>query len=601
MSVVGFRLSRSNWVGSSVGFVVVIGVCASNVEWAKPWLTGASASQASVDLAEALTSDTPGGPVVDAAVSPDGTFIAFTDRSHELAIRDLSTGVTRVLTKRPSSDVNYDYFAGNPIPSPDSLKVAYVWGSELRVVAARGGASTVVFGDTQQRELGLALSGWFPDGKSLLVSISDSPNPRQLVRVTLADGARQLLRNNWSGEQCRVSPDGRHILFERRRPGSQNRALFVMSSNGSGELPLADDPAANNVALDWFPDGKRVLYVRSRANSHDALALSIENGRPSGRPTMIRRNVGWVRAHGVARDGRWYISRALSWPSVYVADLDAQSGKAINAPTPVPGHPWVVHSLRVSWSPGGDRLAYTDGWPNQDAGVVVQWLPGGTSERHAMSLSQLDRVAWSPDGRSVVVEGVTANRQAGLFRLDLTTKNASPQLLVAGANPYYPMFSPDGRTLFYRLTGPQGALGVFKRDLESGSEEVIPAQGGVAGTYLSPDGQTFLLLQRRRRTDPLTTIDTMPVDGGTQRTLIAGVDDSGAVAGWSHDSKSVLFRSGDSILRVSSSGGVAEPIGLSLPRIRSLSVHPNGRKIALTGDEVTFVVEVWQFDRSGTR
>jgi Tol biopolymer transport system component len=598
MSITGFRLPRVKWVGTGVSLVVLIGVCACSVTPVGSWLAVAAAGQSSLNLSQAETSDAPSGPGV--AVSPDRTFIAFTDKSFELAIRDLSTGLTRVLTKRPDDDVNFDYLALDVMPSPDSRRVAYVWGQEFRVIEARGGAPTVVFADTQNR--GLHLFGWFPDGKSLLAGIIAGTfrgHPSQLVRVSLADGALEVLRNNWSGTRCQVSPDGRYILFDRVRPASKNRTLFLMSADGTGEVTVADDPADDNVVLGWFPDGKRLLYARNRGSAHDAMALSIENGRPSGRPAMIRPNVGRVSTNGVTRDGTWYISRALSWPSVFVADLDPRTGRAIGNLTPVPDHPWVIHSRAVSWSPTGDRLAYTDsfGWDDADGEVVVEQLPSGRTTRYPAPLGGVDRVTWSPDGRAVVFEGRASSTQAGLFKLDLTTKNASPQLLVAGENPTYPILAPDGRVFYYRQVGTQGVL---MKDLQSGSEQIIPAQGGKAGTWLSPDGQTFLLLQTPQGTKS-SSIDTMPVHGGPQRTVITGVEDSGNVAGWSHDSKYVLFRSGDSILRVSSAGGVAEPIGLSLPRIRSLSVHPNGRKIAVTGGEATFAVEVWQFARTGAR
>ena len=100
------------------------------------------------------------------AVAPDGAFFVFLDpKTFDLSIREIETGIDRNLTNRlAGGDEPHPYLA---VVSPDSQRVAYDWGSELRVIDRRGGNPVVLYSDPLKREV--IPFDWWPDGKALLV------------------------------------------------------------------------------------------------------------------------------------------------------------------------------------------------------------------------------------------------------------------------------------------------------------------------------------------------------------------------------------------------------------------------------------------------
>lgn len=120
------------------------------------------------------------------------------------------------------------------------------------------------------------------------------------------------------------------------------------------------------------------------------------------------------------------------------------------------------------------------------------------------TLSRVGAPAVSPDGRWLVWQqretDLAANRgRYDLWRLDLKTKGARPEKLVAEAdvNETSPTFAPDG-TLFFQ-SDKGGEDSVQSVAITGGAPRLrFSAPGGFSGFKLSPDGTRLLLWADRK-------------------------------------------------------------------------------------------------------
>lgn len=114
---------------------------------------------------------------------------------------------------------------------------------------------------------------WSPDGKQIaFVSNRNQGIPH--IFVTDLDGSnlRQLTYGSYDISPA-WSPDGQHIAFISNRPDSgidANRfAIYVINIDGSNERRLTNTFASEEIALEWSPDGKRLLFLADPKDSSE--------------------------------------------------------------------------------------------------------------------------------------------------------------------------------------------------------------------------------------------------------------------------------------------------------------------------------------------
>lgn len=143
------------------------------------------------------------------------------------------------------------------------------------------------------------------------------------------------------------------------------------------------------------------------------------------------------------------------------------------------------HALAIR--PQGD-VAYS-------ASLAVNQLAAVGHEDGAVELTDLEgpthtlvQFAISPDGRTMVA---TAELTAKLLVFDLTDpRRPKPvRMIDVGAQPWHPVFSPDGRTVWF---GNKGANEVTAVDAETWTIAAVIRGAGLAqphGAAISPDGR----------------------------------------------------------------------------------------------------------------
>jgi Tol biopolymer transport system component len=157
-----------------------------------------------------------------------------------------------------------------------------------------------------------------------------------------------------------------------------------------------------------------------------------------------------------------------------------------------------------------------------------------------------------------------------------------------------PDLSADGRTIFYLETPTQPV----RFDIDSRRATKLTPVGARVALAVSPDGTQIAYLGTGSdlpEESALAGLVVAPATGGEPRAVAnflgnstARDRDDGLGLAWSPDQRHLFFvrpegDTGDgskAVWRVPVAGGEAENIGISMNRIRTLRMHPDGRRIA---------------------
>jgi len=558
------------------------------------------------------------GPEVDdsGAPSPDGRYLSYVDwETGDLAVRDLTTGEKRRLTNKGSWGGSADYAYFSAI-SPDSSRIAYSWWNnketlwELRLLSLRGGPDgatpRVVFGNKDVSYF--EPTGWSLDGAHVLVIVERRDRTSQLALISVTDGSMRALKTlDWRWPSAQFSPDGRYIVYDvPPKEDSPDRDIFVLATDGNRQTPLIEHPS-DDFVLDWAPDGNRILFASNRTGTFGAWSIPVADGKPQGPPELVKGDVGQLLPLGFTRKGAFYYGVNTGLEDVYVATLDLATGKILERPAPATQRFMGTNSA-AAWSPDGRHLAYLSrrGASQRYAGsrvLCIRSIETGQERELSPNLSEffnVIRLRWSPDGRSLLASGIDNKGRNGLYRIEAQTGEVTP--LVQGVSRFAQgVWSTDGKAIFYvHADANFENADIRVRDLETGRERELfrPASRSqlLNNMALSPDGR-WLAFGSGTGSWEAEVLNVMPAAGGTPRELLkTNQDVEGVISAveWTPDGSQLLFSRRGDLWRISAQGGQPQKLGLGVPTPHhgsSLSIHPDGRRIAFAAGERQS--EVW--------
>jgi len=398
-----------------------------------------------------LTTNSPDNPVLAAAISPDGKFLAYSD-ANGFHLQLISTGETKQLTL-PSGLAVASVFLG----APETLGAPLSWfpdGSKVLITATHPGeppslwAVSILSGAARKLREGAAAASFSPDGSQIAFLGDYDSGTAQGIWVSTADGANQRrILTAQPGEyfhQVTWSPAGQRLAYSKALAGTGIYVSAIESVSLKGGPPTRILSSTKLQGFCWLPDGRIVYSLRQSVNvGADSNLWEVrtinQTGEPAGAPRQLTNWPGFsFSGFTVTADGKQMeFLRLTAKAHVYVGELDAKGTRLDNT----------------------RRLTFDEHfeWPER----------------------------WTPDSRAVVFWS-DRNGSWDIFKQTLD-KDAAAELLPLGPEPkWYASFSPDGQWILYmalpepRLPGGSVPVRIMR----------VPASGGPPQLVLTALGTT---------------------------------------------------------------------------------------------------------------
>jgi Tol biopolymer transport system component len=391
-----------------------------------------------------LTAQVSENRVTAAALSPDGSTLAFAALGEAISLRRMSDGISRQLN------------------TPEGVRVSHI--------------------------------AWFADGSRLLVSGStvDSAmggdNPAIWVIPTAGGQPRQIVPQ---GQDAVPSPDGARIALT----SPDQSILWVLAADGSAPRQLRSGGTTSSFSsVLWSPDGKRVAYQRrdfvpaqsanitvNKANLERNYRYSYETvDADTGQVAAATSGFSMAAACPLS-DGRILFVRAVapgvSSQGVWEVRTDPRTGSLRGGPrllTEDRGESW----SEISASRDGKQVVavrYLNSLPNI---FVADLPPAGQpkklldSRRLTFSEAQEFPHTWTADSRSVIFESNRSGKTFDLYRQDIDRRNS--ELLVGSpAVKVMAHLAPGGQWVLYRESSNDVTWKIMRVPVAGGAPEVV--------------------------------------------------------------------------------------------------------------------------------
>jgi Tol biopolymer transport system component len=553
-----------------------------------------------------------GGPAMQRTprFNADGTRILF--------ISD-ADGIENAWTSRPDGSDARPFtreaanlvMAANWGPDANGIVVERIGGrypehfaSEIRLYDAAGGSHTLVPTPANRREVSEpAVSR---DGRFVYYSERLAPEFQIYIdamhqqwairRRALATGAVEDVASGWGGALApQPSPDGRRLAFVRRVKDKtvlfdldlatgEQRAMF---DGLDRDLQASFEAQANYYPhYGWFPDGRHVaIWARGKIVRVDMdtgasreIPFRAATQHRVTEPVRLRQELAAERVTVRAIRG---VAPAPEGAAVVFTALSRQWLQAGPSEAPQALGSVDATAFESAFSPDGRRLAWVE-WNDERGGaLVIGTASGGRPRTIAMSRGVIREPSFSPDGRTLVYRvqapdpnmgGVRA--KPGIYRVSVD--GGEPAFVAPG--DWRPHFSPDGRRIYFIAMdhageSPAEVLASVTLDGLDRREHARTPDADTNELRPSPDHRWIAFRERQQyHLMPWRETGTVvPVSAHAGQVPTRQLTDRGGYAlAWSPDSSTVHWVLGPGLYRAAASldGGPAR----SSPRELALEI-----------------------------
>lgn len=553
-----------------------------------------------------LTANPSDTPVLSSALSPDGKYLAFADKTG-VYLRQVDNGETHAI----------------PLPK----------GFDARPAA------------------------WFPDGNHILVTwISGRLQPASIWEVSVMGGTPRKLID--SGQNPSISPDGSQIAF--LRGSFAVPEVWLMQSDGGNARRLIGHEQNPFGPVAWSPDGKRIAYYESgyhfgmmpfdsqiktleistqkseliasdprigpglawlrnghliyslsepppSQNDFNLWSLPIDNrtGRPIGSAFRITRQPGYVGSVSAASDGKTLSMMKFDWqPDVYIANLEAHATH-ISTPQRLTldermdfPYDWTRDGKSVFFSSDRDGTFHI--YKQSIDSAIAELIVGG---EEALSVARL-----SPDGSMLIylahAQPRSSDSNTHLMRIPIS--GGPSQVILEAPDIVNQQCARLPSTLCIFSEVHAGRETFFQFDPMTGDSQPLPwatiedKDPFKFNWTLSSDGK-FIAVAKKEGVQNEPSIRVLSVADHTQRTIKVQTWAGIASMDWSADARSVwavayTTRDTWALLKVDLTGRVTPMLEDKDMRLGWAIPSPDGRRLALweaSGSANAWLVETF--------
>ena len=292
----------------------------------------------------------------------------------------------------------------------------------------------------------------------------------------------------------------------------------------------------------------------------------VQNPPGPQRDITIDTTVGTWMSLDVSPDGREIVFDLLG--DLYTIAAAGGEAKALTS-----GIAW---DMQPRYSPNGKWIAFTSDRAGGDNIWIVDRDGSNPRQVTKESFRLLNQPAWSPDSEYIVArKHFTAERSLGAGEVWIYHRTGGDGLQMTKKRTEQkdtgePVFSPDGRYIYYSddvtpgaifdyNKDPNGQIYVIQRlDRKDGTiERYVIGPGGSVRPTPSPDGKSLAFIRRVRYKSAIFVRD---LESGRETQLFDGLDrdmqETWAIHGlypnmaWTPDNKSIVFWAGGKLHRL---------------------------------------------------
>ena len=466
--------------------------------------------------------DTEGG--LRAGFSPDGSSIAFYDRpNNAIRVTQLGEGRSRVVTPLP------------PIAAPSGVhwatdgNIYYDSDGSLYAVSPAGGQPRLV---AAKDSLGYRWPELLPDGKTMLVTrMASSVHDARIEVLDLESGKSRVIIPE--GSNAHYLPTG-HLVY-----GKANQSMLAVAFDAdAGQVRGAAVPVLDQVEVRLggatqfaISQNGTVVYIPGTGREHRLVLVDL-NGREEDLPIE-----GMFQTPRFSPDGRRVAYAEESSPGeldLFVYELGSGAPVRLTSGG---------LNVNPTWSPDGRSIAFSS-TGNAKRGFGISLISADGRDSAVSLLSQEENTfphGWFRNGRGVLFASSVQRNERGLVTALAEPRTARVGVIATGgAQPEWyreiPLLlsaavSPDGRWIAY-ASEASGVTDIFVQAYPATSSRWKVSTGGGAEPVWSPDGKTLYyrtggqmyggkVMAAHLRTDPtfsVLSIETI-LEGGYVKRL----------------------------------------------------------------------------------
>jgi Tol biopolymer transport system component len=143
---------------------------------------------------------------------------------------------------------------------------------------------------------------------------------------------------------------------------------------------------------------------------------------------------------------------------------------------------------RPEWSPAGTSVLYSSSRTTANSLWLQQADGSGPPELVYQTSDAIREGVFTPDGRNIVLRQDTPDSNRDIYRLPLDDKRVPVPILTTGDDDKHPRVSPDGQLLAY-TSNESGREEVYVRAFTARAARVRVSTGGGGEPLWSPDGK----------------------------------------------------------------------------------------------------------------
>lgn len=365
---------------------------------------------------------------------------------------------------------------------------------------------------------------WSPNNQDLAFSREESGFRKIFIKNLESGEERQLTKGNFDDIQAVWSPDGKSILFVRsRQPGVRLEpgdvfGLFLDGDVWSVDLESQEESRLIENAFnpDYSPDGRRIAVDASWAGPRRIWAVDSRGHNPQ-QLTSDSSEGNWHVRPRWSPDGGRIVFQNIERTKFDVRVCDLGSGRSF----------WVtndaVPDLNPVWSPSG-RFIY---FSSYRGGGINIWraalLPDGSlfgpPQQMTIGAGQDVEIAISRDGKRLAFSILRQN--ADIWRLPVDASTGKPtgephEVITTTREDSRGAWSPDGNWIAFN-SDRTGEMNIWLHSIEGGStRQLTRGQGGDYQANWSPDGKHIVFFSSRAGTADIWCVE---VESGKLRQL----------------------------------------------------------------------------------